>query len=218
MASNRVLALSRDTTQPVAGFLIGCNRALSEWIEKHALDHIGTKVRTRAGSTPLTAYHQKIIPSTIRDVRNLIQDIFDYVRLPRFDEGIFQVYLSIATSLATRCLADQTLHAIGKSLSTYLSDFNASWKLSTGSSMEILWNHFRPPTAKNLQHLDLVIKVEKIAEDFDLLIRGSNVHFEVLSDMRGSITQILSRIKSSESLAPDLLEVSKLFAALHSRH
>ena len=93
-------------------------------------------------------------------------------------------------------------------LSTKLDVFNPSWKLLTGYCMEELWKIFRPPTAKNMQHLELIQHIENLAERFDALTWKLNVPFDELINLRGSLASAYERREPTHFLHSGEFEVS----------
>ena len=207
MASNDVFAFSKDSTKPIAAFLSGCERDLSEWIEQYNLDYDRDETQHEAAIHSPSTCDWHAVSMSVKNILHFVRDILDYVHSPEFDEGMFQTYIGIGRSLATNILEHEATHNLGRIMGEHLEVFNASWKLSTGTSMEIMWNHFREPTARDVQHLGAILEVEKLAHDFDALATRSNAPFAVLSDLRDDIGRIYSHVRSTDYSAVNQLKV-----------
>lgn len=128
-----------------------------------------------------------------------------------FDEGVFQVHLAIGRSIAAH--GDNNSEAarnISGVLNSMLDLFNAAWKLSSGLSMEIIWQNFRPITAKNILQLDTCLLVEELAERFDALKWGAGATFRDLDLLRRSIVRMYDTISPSDIESGDKFKVSGL--------
>ena len=211
IASNDVFTFSKDSTKPVAAFLEGCERDLSKWIEQYSLDD--ERDETQHETQHETAVRLsstcdwQAVSISVKSVLHFMRGVLDYVHLAKFDEGIFQTYIGIGRSLATNLLEHEATYELGRIVGTHLGVFNASWKLSTGTSMEVLWNHFRQPTAKDLQHLSAILEVEELAHVFDTQATRSKAPFAVLSDLRDAIGRVYTHVRSTDCSAVTQLKV-----------
>lgn len=134
-----------------------------------------------------------------------------------FDEGIFQVHLAIGRSIAAHGdHNNEAAQKISGMLSSMLDLFNAAWKLYSGLSMEILWQNFRPVTAKNILQLDKGLLVEELMEKFDALKWGVGVSFRDLDLLRRSIVRMYDAINLTDITSNDQIKVSG-FPSPHSR-
>lgn len=126
-----------------------------------------------------------------------------------FDEGIFQVHLAIGRSIAANGDShSETAQKISGMLSSMLDLFSAAWKLSSGLSMELLWQNFKPVTAKNLLQLDMCLLVEELMEKFDALKWGAGASFRDLDLLRGSIVRMYDAISPTDIVSDDQINVS----------
>lgn len=134
-----------------------------------------------------------------------------------FDEGIFQVHLAIGRSIAAHGdHNNEAAQKISGMLSSMLDLFNAAWKLYSGLSMEILWQNFRPVTAKNILQLDKCLLVEELMEKFDALKWGVGASFRDLDLLRRSIVRMYDAINLTDITSNDQIKVSG-FPSPHSR-
>lgn len=134
--------------------------------------------------------------------------MFDLTISSEFDEGAFQVHLMIGRSVVAHGGTMQELKPIYEKLDSLLNLFNASWKLTTGLSMEKLWKMFRPPTAESNKDLSTRMQLEELATRFDNLKWSAGAAFRDLDLMRHSIVRIYRTINSLGNIADDPFKVS----------
>ncbi len=140
-----------------------------------------------------------------------LRDILELGVLPAFDEGVFQVHLTIGRSIVAQGGPNITgVNLLTEKLGSMLALFNASWELSTGLSMEILWEVFRPATAKTISQLEARLKVEELAERFDSLKWGAGASFRDLDLLRRSIVRMYHMIDAKDVVSDDQIKVSRL--------
>ena len=141
--------------------------------------------------------------------------MLDFGMLLEFDEGAFQVYLDIGKTIvaqgdnvAQEDYDIKELKTLTDKLGSMLDLFNASWQMSTGLSMEILWKTFKPSTAKSITELETCIKAEKLAEQFDTLKWCAGISFRDLDLVRRSIAGLYDTITSNDTVFDDQFKVS----------
>lgn len=125
-----------------------------------------------------------------------------------FDEGAFQVYLMIGRSIVAQGRTMKELEPLNEHFNSMLSLFNPCWKLSTGLSMNTLWNTFRPSTAKSITELSTLIQAEELATRFDSLKWSAGASFLDLDFIRHSIVRIYGTTNSSGTVSDDHFAVS----------
>ncbi|OAX84398.1 hypothetical protein ACJ72_01230 [Emergomyces africanus] len=171
VASNRIPAFMKESTQPVASYLSNCIQALSETIRK-------------VNSEVLGCVDVCTVASSILD---LCWDIYSIVQAKEFDEGIFQTYLQVGHSLHSR-FKNVKLDII-MVLSQSLDAFRANWALSTGQSMQRMWDRWRPATPIDPCHLQSMMDLQQVAARFDQVTLRTNLPFSQLSQVRQSLVQ-----------------------------
>ena len=117
--------------------------------------------------------------SNLQEILDYLRDLSDLAHTKDFDEGIFQVYLGLGRSIVESNELEGRKSLVA-SFAYALDSFNASWKLSTGLSMERLWSMFEPPIAHSLQSLEYTLEVEQLADRFDVLKWRSNASLKEL--------------------------------------
>ena len=147
----------------------------------------------------LLTCHQIAVNLT-RDMLSYQRDMFDLANSSSFDDGVFQVYLSLGRSLIVNIKGEAALQHFSAAMTHGLDYFNASWQLSTGLRMESLWAIFRPPhIATDLRQLKLILQIEELSDRFDALAWKSKLSIGQLYSMRKSIIRTLPAVRSSTS-------------------
>lgn len=132
----------------------------------------------------------------MKELVHYVQDVFDIAHSYNLDEGAFQAYLMIGKSMIVRALRYHNVQDLFVLFQEYLDSFKLSWELTSGGSLELLWEMFRPPTAKSRRELDLLLQCEDVADRFDYLTRQSKIPIDGLADLRRSIV-LLKPLQSS---------------------
>lgn len=139
------------------------------------------------------------------------RDIYDLSQSPNFEESVFQAYLFLGRTMLSEALTKEgPLMRLQQKVGHGLDLFNASWQLSTGLSMEIMWKACRPDTPPTLPQLSVYLKLEELADRFDRAVWRSQVPVAQLSSIRGSIASALSAIRSQNVQGENLTGVSLL--------
>ena len=134
-------------------------------------------------------------------------DVFDLSQSKEFDEGIFQAYLTIGRNMVSN-LRENGPQALARPLEDGLDTFNEVWKLSSGQSMELLWNDFRLPTANSVQHLELKIRAERLTDEFDTIEWPPDISLQDLSNIRQSVAQVYSCTRAESLTSPSSFQVN----------
>ncbi|KAJ5569528.1 uncharacterized protein N7459_008958 [Penicillium hispanicum] len=171
-ASARVQSLMKDTTQPVAHFLSECGQAL--------YDHIQD-----LGEASLQS------PDTVVALRTVIclcWDIYRATDVNQVDEGEFQVYLQIGRMVCSSLLGSSpSLKPLGSALYTALGRFQAGWALTTGLSMQRMWDAWRHVTPASQEQLSSLIQLETTISEFTTLALQLRVDLSQLSRIWDSL-------------------------------
>lgn len=143
----------------------------------------------------------------VSHVISYLQDIFDLTNSPEFDEGIFQTYLSIGRCISERASACNEVKSLAEKLDSELSEFDLSWQLSTGLSMEVLWRLFKPPLAQNLRQLESRAGAKQLANRLDAIKWMTGASIRDLERLRWSIINFHDTICSAEREVDERFEV-----------
>ena len=145
------------------------------------------------------------------EVLSYLVDVFDLSNASKFDEGTFQVYQAIGWGLSARVSTKGEQESLNARLATELHSrldaFNASWQLSCGLGMELLWTIFRPTSARDLYQLESSIEVKDLAVRFDAIRWGSGISIRELCKLQSSIVGIHEAIGSASPLELTSLNV-----------
>lgn len=208
-ASTRASAFSRERTSKVAHVLKSVTEGFWEWIQDHAKPCCAQQVRCSTPLTPMIELIFQNVTASIFEVLSLAQDLCDLAQLPIMDEAVLSVYiLSGRTMLAKAGKHEGILLQLLQKLNDGLSQFSDARTLSSGISMEPLWNKFRPPTPSTFEQLSIYLRMEQLADRFDNLVWRTQVPVEQLSGIRTSIAGALHELRSQTLLSPKTTDVS----------
>jgi len=144
----------------------------------------------------------------VKEFRDYVRDVLEFTRSLKFDEGVFQSYLGIGRSLIIQALQCSDTYDLGSKIQDHLDVFKASWDLTTGTSMEILWNRLRPLTARDSRELDLVLRVERLADRFDSIVWRSSGPLDTVIKLRCLILGVNPLEQSANLQDEDALKAS----------
>lgn len=136
-----------------------------------------------------------------------LQDMFDLTNSPDFDAGIFQTYLGIGRCITAQASLCDENKSLAEKLNSELREFNLSWQLSTGLSMEVLWLLFKPPLAKNLRQLECRAAAKQLANRFGVIQWTTGASIRELERLRGSIIDLHDTIYSADGEANEGFKV-----------
>ncbi|KAJ5666717.1 hypothetical protein N7462_011126 [Penicillium macrosclerotiorum] len=172
LASNRIQTLMKDTTQPVANFLSDCGQALYDYIQ----------------SLKENDLQSPEIVTAIRAVISLCWDIYRATDVTQVNDGEFQVYLQIGRRICTSLINSSTnLNLLEGALSRALARFQAGWALSTGLSMQKIWESWRHVTPSSQEQLRSLIELDTTVTDFTTLALQTRVELPQLSSVWNSL-------------------------------
>lgn len=208
MASGRIPSLLKDPTQPVAGFLLACIQGIGRFLE--------------------VLESSQLENATIGQfLRSILEFCWDMVRLAQsktLDVGVFQTYLQVGQAIApTSSGSYPPLEALQATWSRSQEAFGETWNLSTGLSMQRLWEQWRPATPTDLEHLRSMIELETLASRFDGIIFKARVPLSQLSQVRNSLleaqTSMLVNSVNGELLVtvshPGMLALKYILTCFH---
>ena len=154
LASTRIQSLMKDTTQPVGNFLSDCGQALYDYIQ--SLDE--------------SSLQSPEILAALRTIICLCWDIYRVANVDQVDEGEFQVYLQIGRRVCASLLnSSPSLKPLEEALSRALARFQAGWALTTGLSMQRIWDAWRHVTPASQEQLHSLIELDAAVSEFTTL-------------------------------------------------
>lgn len=166
LASSRIQSLMKDATQPVGQFLMDCGQALYDFIQG-------------LGEESLQSSE---LDAAIHTVMCLCWDIYHATDVEQVSEGEFQVYLEVGKQVcASLSSSSPVLKSLEPSLSRALARFQDGWALTTGLSMQRIWDSWRHVTPSSQQQLESLIELEKTVSEFTALALQTRVDLSQLS-------------------------------------
>jgi len=136
--------------------------------------------------------------------------LFDTVISPEFEEAAFQMFLTIFREAVGQARSEDIATTPLLAISKELDGFKAKGKLTTGLSMESIWNFARPLTASSNKRLEAVLQLQQFAKDFDNIVWRIKAPLLELVDLRKAIIQALSLAITEDLTVEPLLAVRLL--------
>ncbi|GAB1320673.1 AAA ATPase midasin [Madurella fahalii] len=192
--SDKIASLSRDSTANAKRFLSSTLRTLKGSVCEKA-DEPGSWKQRRAVLRRLMLFWKRTFQSLVA---------------ASFDEARFQAHLTQGSSLLQSSMA--TLQEIDdrKLLSTISADlerdFVVGFKLSSGLSMETLWHRLRPDPIPDLQTLEQVTEMERLADRFDSLRWRVDANISTLRTIQDAMARVYAVIRTGKGDAADLVK------------
>ncbi|KAB5558727.1 hypothetical protein GE09DRAFT_1203577 [Coniochaeta sp. 2T2.1] len=156
-ASDQVAVFAKDSTVNVSRFLVSIISFLDTYLKEH-LDVPGSWTERRIILRNLLHYWQRTLTFALN---------------PNFDEARFQAHLSQGLRLWNddwRVLGEPDINNMSALVLQRLEeDFDIGFKLSTGLSMEAIWAVLRPQPVRDIEALEQVLDMERLAARFDAL-------------------------------------------------
>lgn len=171
LASGRVPRLMKDSTQPLGVFLFNSCQAINEFIlqlDPELLDNMDAA-------------------QMVRVILDFCWDVFCFSHGDDFDDGVFHTYLQIGQTLTSRLRNSPS--DLPSAVNQSLQVFNTNWSLSTGQSMQRMWEDWRPATPLDPGHLQFVIGLRNVASRFDNVIVKTRLPLSQLSQLRNSLLE-----------------------------
>ncbi|OJJ47113.1 hypothetical protein ASPZODRAFT_65627 [Penicilliopsis zonata CBS 506.65] len=172
LASKRIPALMKDSTQPVGQFIADCGQALYNFIQ--SLDQGAPRVPEMV--------------SSLRAIMSFCWDIYKATEVQSVNEGEFQIYLQIGRELCASLTESLPILApLAAVLYQALKLFHAGWTLTTGLSMQRMWESWRPATPSTQEQLKALMDLESIVSEFAASALNSRLKLPQLGQLRNSL-------------------------------
>jgi midasin len=139
------------------------------------------------------------------------------VSQPNFEDAVFQAHLVVSTASLvefsttlrsseedSRKTQDSNLVLVASQslvqlvYSEFKRCFDSGFKLTTGLSMELLWNSFRPKQVSSFETLQTLVKMEHLAERFDDLKWKTSISIQDVARVMSSLVEAYRLILDSE--------------------
>ncbi|KAI9166729.1 Midasin [Paramyrothecium foliicola] len=199
LISDRVAAVSKDSTVKLSTFLTSVYAAIQEFLMLQ-FESLG------------------LWKDRVKSLRFLLQYLERTISLSTdssFDEAKFQAHLAQGTMLlqkrfeTTACSEDQRF--IHHCIEQITKDFSQGFRLTTGLSMEILWGALRPSPIPDQIVLQRSQELEKLGQRFDALRWKARSSVSDLSTAFKTLEQAYyitrSSAQTSDGLVKDLVSV-----------
>lgn len=178
LASIRISSLKKDSTQPVGQFLRECSTLLQCFIrDSYAAGVVSAKTL-----------------SVLRAIFRFCWDVFVCTQSTELDDAEFRTYLRIGEALLSSAGDGSAVTTLLSNVSQFLSRFSSNWALSTGLSMQRIWNSWRPVTCTSSEQLQSLIDLEDIASTFSTVALQTRLPLAQLGDLRQSLIKAQDHI------------------------
>ncbi|KAI5928416.1 hypothetical protein F4810DRAFT_705356 [Camillea tinctor] len=195
--SERVAAVAKDSTVDATKFLVGVLQTTEAYI------------RSQLQSPDSWKEHKYIL----RDLMHCWWRTFHYLITSSFEEAEFQAHLGNVSRVLSEHMSlvkdDSAQGLLSQVLQGMNECFVAGFKLSTGLSMEELWNVLRPIPIQDTQLFEHVSHVEQLASQFDAVKWKSKVAPGELANIMNSFLKAYRLVRLGEASAPELLTALK---------
>ncbi|KAF2015300.1 P-loop containing nucleoside triphosphate hydrolase protein [Aaosphaeria arxii CBS 175.79] len=148
----------------------------------------------------------EIDQAPLQSVRVLFWTFFELAKGHEFDRATFQTYLKLINeSISTNSTDAGHMLDLKNSLSQQLMVFDADTRLRTGLSMERIWKHMRPRTARNTKQLKAILDLEVLADRFDAVMWKSTLKIDEMIQTRERFASALQLVRTQDIDASELL-------------
>ncbi|KAM3464140.1 hypothetical protein NHJ6243_002673 [Beauveria neobassiana] len=204
LISDRVAAVSKDSTVRLAAFI----------------DAVLSAIRAYLSQAPSNEH--QISTRFLSLIWNYILRTIALATEETLDEAKFQAHLTQGTRLLKKQLAKIESPSITALASHILgklqSDFASGFKLSTGLSMEQLWNTLRPLPIPNKFVYDEVLKLDQLVTRFDELRWKTRASIPELAKAQKTLEQAYTIVRSGANSSDELVrELSAVVESLESQ-
>lgn len=205
-ASDQVAIFAKDSTVHVSRFLVDTLQSLDTYLRGHLAE-------------PGPWRERRMI---LRNFLHYWQRTLAFVLDSAFDEARFQAHLSQGLRLWNddwRVPGEVDINNMAASVLRRLEeDFDIGFKLSTGLSMEAIWTVLRPQPIRDIEALEQVLDMERLAARFDALKWRAGASVPDLSAVLSALARAYSVIRKNGLDAAGLVrELTTEIASLESR-
>ncbi|KAK2734583.1 hypothetical protein FQN57_001630 [Myotisia sp. PD_48] len=170
VTSKLIPAHAKDSTQPVARFLYESCHHLSTFFN--------------IASYPISEDTLNFAEAILL----FCWDLFNLTQCQKLDNAVFLTYLNIGNAIHGRF--EYLASDLHKQFTDNLGVFRANWGLSTGQSMQRMWNRWRPATPANSFQYEQMIRFQQLCSKFDQLALGSRVPLDELCYIHDSLVKV----------------------------
>lgn len=195
LVSGTVATVAKDSTVNVSGFLNSTVQLIEGYIES---------------TLQSSEFNNPSANAVLRALLHYWWRTFTFVTSSSFEEARFQAHLKQGVDLfhafKANTESDRDLQAIKSVINSIQDAFTVGFKLTTGLSMEILWQLFRPTPIVDEATFSAVQEMEKLASRFDVIRWKSNASIADLSKAISSLAEAYSIVRGNAAAAADLIQ------------
>ncbi|KAK2592480.1 AAA ATPase midasin [Conoideocrella luteorostrata] len=198
LISERVAAVSKDSTVKLSSFLSSMVAAIETYTHQGFMADGFFFMRLQLLEVLGLFLEQTVSLSTSQE----------------FDEAYFQAHIILGTRKLQSFVKDMPVQAdsafLSLATSQLSSNFDRGFQLSTGLSMEVLWNAFRPNPIATQVAFDRSVKLDQLATRFDALRwKASSPSIPDLAKAQNALTTAYEMVRNdsvpSDQLVNDLV-------------
>ncbi|KAI1986408.1 AAA ATPase midasin [Ophidiomyces ophidiicola] len=170
MTSITIVPHRKDSTSHIATFLKDSCQALMDFFQDVRLDSLDE--------------------THLKAAKSILEFSWDIFRLGvgnDFEDALFLTYINIGKALC-KPLRPGSIRLF-ECWPQMLDSFQANWKLTTGDSMQIMWEKWRPATASSPLRLQNMVELELLCSRFDTLIRSTSLPLADLARLSNLLIQ-----------------------------
>jgi midasin len=203
LISDRVAAVSKDTTVRLGGFLASILELVRDYVRRFpASDH-------------------RDCIRVLRLLWNYLDRTFTLSTVEDFDEAVFQAHLAQGTRLFKKTLCNISQPTIQTFIAAVIdrleTDFVSGFKLSTGLSMEPLWALFRPTPFPDQFIFEQAVKLDQLGTRFDELRWKTSASVADLTKAQQTLEQAYKIVRGGAKTSDDLVkELTDVIVSLES--
>ncbi|MCJ1310585.1 hypothetical protein MMC25_004250 [Agyrium rufum] len=154
----------------------------------------------------------------IKATMHFMRDLRDITNEVPFNDSLFNVYLRIGRALVVELRAHEYTSPVGDSLSRSLAFYNDRWALTTGMSMDRLWEIYRPTTPINPEHDSQLKHIEDIARRLDQLSLRGPFDDKAVLYIRHLVREAHQKVLHNPSVLQDLdMQIGANLASLNGK-
>lgn len=195
LVSGTVATVAKDSTVNVSGFLDSTVQLVEGYIES---------------TLKSSDFNNPGAKAVLRALLHYWWRTFTFVTSSSFEEARFQAHLKQGVELfhafSTNTQSDRDLQAINSILNSIQDAFTVGFRLTTGLSMEALWQLLRPTPVVDEATFSAVQEMEKLASRFDVIRWKSNASITDLSKAISSLAEAYSVVRGNAAAAADLIK------------
>ncbi|TWU73648.1 hypothetical protein ED733_003408 [Metarhizium rileyi] len=193
LLSDRVAAVSKDSTVKLGVFLTSMVASIEKYLHQ-AVDLTDNFLERRQLLEVFGLYlEQTMSLSSSHD----------------FDEAYFQAHIGLGIKKLAKfseMMTEKTDSAfLSLALGQLHNDFNSGFQLSTGLSMEVLWNTFRPIPITTKAVFDRSTEVDQLATRFDALRWKASASTFDLSNAQHTLAKVYKIVREDSDSTDQLL-------------